>query len=106
MAKRIDCACYLTALLMFPAVARATGATVNADTHVSLTTPASNFGTATAIKIGGGNTGLVQFDLSALPAGLTAADISKATMTFYVNTVAIAGSVDIAQVTSAWTRRE
>ena len=94
---------WLAALLLLPAGAWAAGANASADTYVSSATPSSNFGTATAINIGGGNTGLIQFDLSALPAGLAAANINKATMTFYVNTVAIAGAVDISQVTSAWT---
>ena len=93
----------VAALLLAPVGAWAAGANANADTYISSTAPASNFGTATTINIGSGNTGLIQFDLSGLPAGLAAANIDKATMTFYVNTVAIAGAVDIAQVTSAWT---
>jgi hypothetical protein len=94
---------WLATLVLAPVGAWAAGANASADTYVSSAAPASNFGTATAINIGGGNTGLIQFDLSGLPAGLAAANINKATMTFYVNTVAIAGALDIAQVTSAWT---
>jgi Collagen triple helix repeat (20 copies) len=101
--KRVVKVVWLAALLLAPVGAWAAGANASADTYVSSTAPASNFGTATAINVGGGNTALIQFDLSALPAGLAAANINKATMTFYVNTVAIAGAVDIAQVTSAWT---
>src|SRR5450631_3174558 len=101
--KRVVRGVWLAALLLAPAGAWAAGANTIADTYVSSTAPASNFGTATAINIGGGNTALIQFDLSGLPAGLAATNINKATMTFYVNTAAIAGAVDIAQVTSAWT---
>jgi Collagen triple helix repeat (20 copies) len=101
--KRLAIGVWAAGLLLAPAGAWAAGANATADTYISSTSPASNFGTATAINIGGGNTGLIQFDLSGLPAGLAAANIGKATMTFYVNTVAIGGAVDIAQVTSAWT---
>ena len=94
--------CVSAAMLFAPLAAWAAGANAAADTYVSSTGPASNFGTATAINIGGGNAGLIQFDLSQLPPGLTVAQINKATMTFYVNTAAIPGSVDISQVTSAW----
>ncbi|MCU1234379.1 MAG: hypothetical protein JWP63_2346 [Candidatus Solibacter sp.] len=90
-------------LLVGTSAAWAAGANASADTYVSSTSPASNFGTATAINIGGGNTGLIQFDLSGLPAGLAAANVNKATMTMFVNTVAVGGAVDIAQVTSPWT---
>ncbi len=76
--------------------------TVAADTYISAGAPATNFGTSTAINIGGGNSALIQFDLSSLPS-LTAAQVSKATMSFYVNTAAITGGVDVSQVTSAWT---
>jgi hypothetical protein len=103
LTKRLAIGAWMAALLLVPGGAWAAGANAIADTYVSSTSPASNFGTATTISVGGGNTGLIQFDLSGLPAGLAAANINKATMTFYVNTVAIGGSVDIAQVTSAWT---
>ena len=89
-------------VLLIPAAANAAGANANADTYISSTSSGSNFGTATAANIGGGNTTLLQFDLGTLPAGLAAANINKATMTFFVNTVAVAGGVDISQVTSAW----
>ena len=101
--KRSAIGVCVAALLLTPVGAWAAGANTSADTYISSTVPGSNFGTATAINIGGGNTALIQFDLSGLPAGLAAANINKATMTFYVNTVAIGGAVDIAQVTSAWT---
>jgi len=91
------------ALSLTPTLASAAGANASADTYISSSAPASNFGTATAVNVGGGNTGLIQFDLTALPPGLTGANINKATMTFFVNTVAIPGAVDISQVTSAWT---
>jgi hypothetical protein len=88
---------------LLTATSWAAGANATADTYISASSPAVNFGTAAAVNIGNGNTGLIQFDLSSLPAGTTAAQIGKATMSFYVNSVVVSGSVDIAQVTSAWT---
>lgn len=78
----------------------ATGPAI-ADTHINSGTIVANFGSASVIKIGAGNTGLIQFDLSSLPA-LTASQVNKATMSFYVNTVVVAGSVDLSLVTSTW----
>ncbi|MCU1236668.1 MAG: hypothetical protein JWP63_4635 [Candidatus Solibacter sp.] len=101
--KELTIALCLSVSLLAPSGVWAAGANTNADTYVSSTSPAANFGTATAINIGGGNTGLLNFDLSQLPPGLSAAEISKATMTFYVNSVLTPGSLDVSQVTGAWT---
>ena len=89
--------------LAAPAGALAASANVSADTHVNATSPATNYGTATAINVGGGNTALLQFDLTSLPPGLAASNIAKATITMFVNTVALAGAIDVAQVTGPWT---
>jgi len=93
----------IAALLLAPLGAWAAGANANADTHINSASPATNYGGGNAVNIGAGFTGLIQFDLSSLPAGLTAAEINKATMTFYVNSALAGGAVDIAQVTSVWT---
>jgi hypothetical protein len=56
----------------------------------------SNFGTATTITVGSsGSIGLVQFDLTQLPAGLTAAQIQKATLTLFVDHINAGGSINI-----------
>jgi len=65
--------------------------------------PPAHLETLTAINIGGGNSALIQFDLSGLPAGLLASQVSKATVTFFVNTVGTPGGIDVSQVTGAWT---
>src|SRR4051794_25761339 len=101
--KRFKTAVCASALLLTPAGLFAAGANTSADTYISSTVTSSNFGTATAVNVGGGNSALIQFDLSGLPAGLTASQINKATMSFYVNSTPVPGSVDIAQVTGAWT---
>ena len=62
----------------------------------------SNFGTATTITVGSsGSIGLVQFDLTQLPAGLTAAQIQKATLTLFLDHVNAGGSINIDTVSAS-----
>src|SRR5580658_610350 len=62
----------------------------------------SNFGTATTITVGSsGSIGLVQFDLTQLPAGVTAAQIQKATLTLFLDHVNSAGTINIDTVSSS-----
>jgi hypothetical protein len=62
----------------------------------------SNFGTATTITVGSlGSIGLVQFDLTQLPAGLTAAQIQKATLTLFLDHVNSGGSINIDMVSAS-----
>jgi len=64
----------------------------------------TNYGTATTITVGSSSSvGLVQFDLSSLPAGVTAAQIQKATLTLFLDHVGSAGTVNIDAAASAWT---
>ena len=68
--------------------------------------PASptNYGSATTVNVGGaaGAQALVQFDLTALPAGLTAANVSKATVTLFVSKVGAAGTVNVSVANGGW----
>jgi hypothetical protein len=62
----------------------------------------SNFGTATTITVGSSlSVGLVQFDLTQLPAGVTAAQIQKATLTLFLDHVNSAGTINIDTVSSS-----
>jgi hypothetical protein len=62
----------------------------------------SNFGTATTITVGSsGSIGLIQFDLTQLPAGLTAAQIQKATLTLFLDHVNSGGSINIDTVSAS-----
>ena len=45
---------------------------------------------------------MIQFDLTSLPAGVTAADIQRVTLVLFVNKVLVSGGLDIAPVTSPW----
>ncbi len=77
-------------------------ATLVADAHVNSALPAVNSGTISNVAVGGGYTGLWRFDLSLLPSGLTAAQVSRAVLILYPNRVDAAGSVSLSPVSSAW----
>jgi len=77
-------------------------ATLVADTHVNSAMPAVNSGAISNLDVGGGYTTLLQFDLSLLPAGTTAAQVSRAVLRLYVNRVTTPGLVSYAPITGAW----
>jgi len=82
--------------------ALATDAIVVADVSVNTARPTVNFGGLSNLYVGAGNTALLQFDLSSLPAGTTAAQIGQVSLKLYVNRVNAAGTVSVQPVTSAW----
>ena len=64
----------------------------------------SNYGAGTSLSVGSSSSqGLIQFDLTTLPAGLTASQIQKATLTLFVNHVGVPGTVNIYTANGAWT---
>jgi hypothetical protein len=90
-------------LAMLPVAAVAQTVPLTQDAYI---VPANgiNFGTASTINVGGPNSSaaLVQFDLSALPSGTTAASVAKATLTVFVNKVGAPGTVDISVANGPW----
>jgi len=86
-----------------PWAALALDAPLAADASISLSAPSANFGATHTLNVGNGAAGLLRFDLSTLPAGTTAANLSKATLVLYVKSVASAGSVEVQTVNSGWT---
>ena len=88
-------------MFFYPA-AHATNVALTGDAHVSLTRSTTNFGTLANLYVGNGNTALLQFDLSTLPAGLTSSQVAHATLTVFVNRVNTGGTVSLSPVTSAW----
>ena len=63
----------------------------------------TNYGAAASITVGSSSSiGLVQFDLSTLPAGVTASQVQKATLTLFLNRANVGGAVDINTVASSW----
>ena len=86
--------------------AAAVTATLVADAWTSPSAPTSNQGKSTNIEVVrpvGLKQAYIQFDLSSLPSGTTGADVKKATLTLFANTVSTPGSLDVVRVTSAWT---
>jgi hypothetical protein len=93
----------LIAAFLLSSAANATVVPLLGDTFVSSTRPTTNFGTLSNLYVGNGNTALLQFDLSGLPGGVTSSQITKATLTIFVNRVNSGGLVSLAPVNSAWT---
>lgn len=87
----------LAGTLILPAL-WAVDAPLVGDTYV--TSGATNFGSAANLIIATGNAGLVQFDLTAIPASST---IARAYLRVYVNKVTTGGTLDFAPVTAPWT---
>src|SRR3984885_3603377 len=77
-------------------------ATLVADAHVNSARPAVNSGAISNLNVGGGYTALLQFDLSTLPAGTTAAQVSRATLRLYCNRMDTPGLVSLQLVGGAW----
>jgi hypothetical protein len=92
----------LVALSAAALPAFAVEATLVADAHVNSARPAVNSGAISNLNVGGGYTALLQFDLSTLPAGTTAAQVSRATLRLYCNRTDTAGPVSVQPVGGAW----
>ena len=94
----------LGAVLGLLSVAPAWGAeaTLVADAHVNSALPTVNSGAISNLDVGGGYTTLLQFDLSLLPAGTTAGQVSRAVLRLYCNRVTTPGPVSIAPINGAW----
>ncbi len=87
---------------LYAPAAFAVQAPLIADTHVNAALPSNNSGAISNIDVGGGYMGLLQFDLSTLPAGTTATQVTRATLLLYVNRVTTPGLIDIQPVGATW----
>ena len=93
----------VAAALLVPMIALGANATVAADTYISQTSPANNFGALGTLNVSAANSALIQFDLTALQSlGLANAEIQKAYLNVFVNRVLVAGGMDIALTNQAW----
>ncbi len=81
---------------------KASDGPVLGDTFVSSKRPSVNYGWRSNLYVGNGNTALLQFDLSSLPGGTTPSQISKATLTLFLNRMNTPGTVNVQAVTSSW----
>jgi hypothetical protein len=92
-----------TAMLWAAALpAFAVEATLVADAHVNSALPTVNSGAISNLNVGAGYTSLLQFDLSTLPTGTTAAQVSRAMLRMYCNRVTTAGLVSVQAVGGGW----
>ena len=92
----------LAALIAATPPLRATEATLVADAHVSSARPAVNSGAISNLNVGAGYTGLLQFDLSTLPAGTTAGQVTRAVLRMYCNRMDTAGPVSVQSLGGVW----
>jgi hypothetical protein len=90
-----------------PLAVQAYTAPVAADSYTASSSAATNFGTTQGLKVAATvtatNKALLRFDLSGLPAGITSADIAKATLVLFPGAVTTAGALQISPATGAWT---
>src|ERR1700733_11275748 len=84
----------LTGILAFSA-AHATDVPLVGDAHVNSARSTTNFGPLANLNVGNGYSSFLQFDLTTLPSGVTASQISHATLTVFVNRVNAAGMVSL-----------
>jgi len=96
--------CWLPAgLLLIPCLLFAQALPLTQDSYV-VPGVAANYGAQQTIDVGGPNAlqSLVQFDLSPLPAGVTSANISKATLVLFVKAVSASGTINISAAIGSW----
>ena len=64
----------------------------------------TNYGSAVTVNVGGttNDEGLVQFDLTTLPPGITGTDVARATLTLFANKVGSPGTVNISVANGLW----
>jgi Collagen triple helix repeat (20 copies)/Stigma-specific protein, Stig1 len=80
--------------------------TPSADAYTNTASPTTNFGTAGTLNVEGpSQTTYIRFDLSSIPAGYTSANIAKASLKLYVNSVAKGGSFNVDFVNGAWSEK-
>jgi trimeric autotransporter adhesin len=94
-------------VLLFCTVCLRTGAhaqlTPSADAYTNTADPTTNYGAKTLLDVeSASQTAYIRFDLSAIPAGYTSANISKASLKLYVNSVTTAGSFNVDYVNGTW----
>jgi hypothetical protein len=94
----------MVSVLATASAASAQTLAVSGDTFVSPGTTA-NYSTSPTVNVGGAGNyqGLIQFDLSGLPAGTSSASVSKASITLFVNKLGSPGAIDIYAANGSWT---
>jgi len=89
--------------ILVPALGRAQQAVLIGDTEINAAAATSNYGASTALMVSNNSSALLNFDVAgALPSGTTAAQVVLAKLIVFPNQVSSGGTIDVYQVTSAW----
>jgi hypothetical protein len=95
--------------LLSPGQASAQSLPVTGDSYTQQNQPTANNGSTANLIVNGSTTThrnvYIQFSLAPLPAGLTSANVSIATMKLFVSGVTTSGTFDVDLVTSPWTEK-
>ena len=103
--KRLDLLSAVLAAGAFlaPAIAWAQQAMLTGDTQINSAATTTKYGASTTLNISPTNSALLQFDLTdMLPSGTTAAQVLRARLIVFPDAVTTGGTVNLYQVTSAW----
>ncbi|HSY90434.1 MAG TPA: DNRLRE domain-containing protein, partial [Candidatus Binatus sp.] len=77
--------------------------TPSADSYTNAADPTTNYGAKTLLDVeSASQTTYVRFDLSSIPTEYGSANITKATLKLYVNSVTAAGSFNVDYVNGTW----
>src|SRR5438270_8241095 len=77
------------------------------DAYVNAASATTNFGNAVTLNLASGSqTSYLRFDFTAVPSSYTGAQVAKATLKIFVNSVTTAGSFNIDLVGTPWTERK
>jgi len=94
---------FLTILLALPSAAQFTPSD---DAYVNSASATTNYGAAGTVGIANPTqTAFVRFDLMAVPSSYTGAQVAKATLRLFVNTVTTTGSFNVDYVVGSWGER-
>jgi hypothetical protein len=101
LARKCNLAAALVLVLLAATVAHAQ-LTPSQDSYTNTADPTTNYGSSKLLDVESSQTTYVQFNLSSIPSGYTGADVTKATLKLYVNTVTKAGSFNVDYVNGTW----
>jgi hypothetical protein len=89
--------------VLAPAMGWAQQVVPTGDSQLNSTAASTNYGSSTTLNVSGSSSALLSFDIfSALPSGTTAAQVLKAKLIVFPDKVTTTGTIDVFQVTSAW----
>jgi hypothetical protein len=101
--------CVFLLLMLIARLSAFAQITPSQDAYINTATAATNYGTAATLGVVSSassiQTTYIKFDLSSVPAGYTSANVAKATLKLYVNSVTNAGSFNVDFVNGSWTEK-